>query len=74
MIRSGNFYNVPTKLSNRSTSLGYGTKYDFTKLLKNSAPFYNIKSDFDPKSPHSPRFTFGISREFYEKVIIYVIY
>lgn len=61
-------YDVPSKLDKRGTSLGYGNKYDFTKYLRNSAPFYNIKSDFDTKQPYAPSFTFGISREYYEKV------
>jgi hypothetical protein len=56
-------------LSKRSTTLGRGSKYDFTKDHKNKcASIYNSQSDFDPKNPHSPRFTFGISRSHYEKV------
>ncbi len=56
----------------RSTSFGYGSKYDFTKS-KNTAPYYNMPTDFDTKKPHLPSFTFGISRSFYEKVkIIYL--
>lgn len=53
----------------RSTTLGKGGKYDFTKEAKNkNSQFYNLGSDFDQKNSHSPKFTFGISREHYDKV------
>ena len=56
-------------MSNRATTLGKGSKYDFTKESKDKCPqFYGYKSDFDPKTPHSPRFTFGVSRKCYDKV------
>jgi hypothetical protein len=62
---------MPSVLSKRCTSLGKGLKYDFTKENKGKCDkFYNSFSDFDPKHPHSPRFTFGISRSHYEKVYI----
>jgi len=53
----------------RATTLGKGTKYDFTKdgQTKN-AQFYNLGSDFDQGHPHSPKWTFGISRNHYDKV------
>ena len=53
----------------RSTTLGKGSKYDFTKDSNNkNSQFYNLGSDFDQKSPHSPKWTFGISRNHYDKV------
>lgn len=53
----------------RSTSLGKGDKYDFTREHKNkNAQFYNYHSDFDTKKPHSPQWSFGISRSAYDKV------
>ena len=53
----------------RSTSLGKGGKYDFTSGNKGkNTQFYNMHSDFDPKNPHTPAWTFGISRDHYEKV------
>jgi len=53
----------------RGTTLGKGNKFDFTKEGKNkSSQFYNLGSDFDQKKSHSPRFTFGISRDHYDKV------
>jgi len=56
-------------LSNRSTSLGFGNKYDFTKANKDkTAPYYNMGSDFDAKKFQHPAYTFGISRHYYEKV------
>jgi len=70
IFRLGGLYNIPSKLDKRGTSIGYGNRYDFTKHINNSAPFYNYQSDFDPKTPHSPKWTFGISREHFEKVTI----
>ena len=61
------FYNLPDIRSKREAGIGIGPKSDFTKT-KNSVPYYNLPTDFDQKNPHSPRFTFGISRKFYEKV------
>ena len=47
-----------------STSIGYGTKYDFTRDAKSKSPvFYNFKSDFDPKNPSGPSYTFGLGRD-----------
>ena len=49
--------------------MGKGTKFDFAKLNKNKcAEFYEVGSDFDKKKPHAPSFSFGISRNFFEKV------
>ena len=50
------FYNLPSVRTKRSTSIGYGTKYDFTHDAKSKSPvFYNFKSDFDPKNPRMDR-------------------
>jgi hypothetical protein len=65
------FYKLPEVKSIRAASIGYGTKYDFTKN-KSGAPFYNLPTDFNPKQPHSPSFTFGISRSYYDKVTSYL--
>lgn len=63
------YYQLPDVKSTRSASFGFGPKYDFTKNSKSiKAPYYQIPSDFNAKKPHSPAFTFGISREHYEKV------
>jgi len=60
---------LPKVLSNRSAALGYANKYDFTKANKDkTAPYYNMKSDFDPKHYEHPAYTFGIGRQYYEKV------
>jgi hypothetical protein len=62
---------LPSVLSKRTTSLGKGSKYDFTRDNKGKCDkIYNAPSDFDPKHPHSPKFTFGISRSHYEKVYL----
>jgi hypothetical protein len=60
-------YNLPEVRSKREASIGYAIKSDFTKG-GNNLPYYNLPTDFDTKHPHSPSFTFGISRSFYDKV------
>lgn len=53
----------------RTTTLGKGSKYDFTKDSNNrGSNIYNLGSDFDQKNPNSPKWTFGIGRNHYEKV------
>jgi hypothetical protein len=62
------YYNLPPVAMTRTTSLGKGEKYDFTKEGKGkNAQFYDTMTDFDPKKPNAPAFTFGISRIYYEK-------
>ena len=52
------FYNIPSSLSARSTSMGFGTKSDFTQNKNNpNLPFYNIKRLFDYKE--TPLYSFG---------------
>jgi hypothetical protein len=49
--------------------LGKGKKFDFAKLNTNKcAEFYEMPTDFNPKKPNAPAFSFGISRNYYEKV------
>ena len=58
------FYNLPSMKTKRSTSIGYGTKYDFTRDAKSKSPvFYNYKSDFDQKNPSVPRYSFVLGRD-----------
>jgi len=62
------FYDLPP-VKTRTTSLGMGQKYDFTKESKGNNPqFYNFQTDFDPKKPQHPAFSFGIGRDKYDKV------
>jgi hypothetical protein len=65
-------YPIQDTHGKRSASFGYGTKYDFTRA-KNTAPYYNLPTDFDPKKSNHPKYSFGISRSYYEKVITYNI-
>jgi hypothetical protein len=62
-------YTFPEVRTTRSTTFGFGNKYDFTKT-KSSVPYYNLPTDFDSKKPYLPSYTFGISRSYYEKVNI----
>jgi hypothetical protein len=49
--------------------LGKGKKFDFAKLNNNKcAEFYESQTDFNPKKPNAPSYSFGISRSYYDKV------
>ena len=69
-------YNFPSMLSTRSTSFGYGIKYDITTLnnnkerLKIRVPYYTIPKDKLSHHSSSPKYTFGLSREAFSKVVI----
>ena len=54
------YYYLPSVKSNRSTSLGYGTKSDFTKEKDYNAPFYHLHRLFDYKN--GPTYSFGTSK------------
>lgn len=57
-------YSLPEVRSKRTTTMGYGNKYDFTKDAKSKSPvFYDYISIFDQKHPRPNRFTFGVGRE-----------
>jgi hypothetical protein len=65
------FYKLPSTLSKRYTKFGYGTKSDFTKGDKNYVPkIYNTGTDFDPKNPHGPKYSFPNARDKYGKVYL----
>ena len=56
-------------ISTRCASFGFGKKSDFTSGNKKTNVSFNYyPTEFNPKKPNSPSYTFGISREFYEKV------
>ena len=58
------FYNLPEVRMKRSTSIGYGNKYDFTADAKSKSPvFYDFKSDFDQRHPNGPKYSFGLGRD-----------
>jgi len=62
------FYNISVWRGDRSTTLGKGTKYDFTKENKDKCQnFYNVSKDFDPKTSEAPRYSFGLGRSHFEK-------
>jgi hypothetical protein len=62
------YYNLPECRAKRSTTFGYGGKYDFTRDAKSKCNnFYNVPSDFGERGS-SPKYSFGISRAYYDKV------
>lgn len=70
------FYNLPSMLSNRSTSLGYGKKLDITDCddnkdrLKLSAPIYDIRTIKKSQNIIFPKYSFGLSREHFGKCVV----
>ena len=57
------FYDLPDLRCNRSTTLGYGKKNTYSKIIGcGSNKLYAAPSYFDPKNSNSPRYTFGVSR------------
>jgi len=61
--------NVAEKKYIGCTQFGYGKRSDFTQGAKGKCgQFYDIKSFVEDKNAGSPKFTMGISRQFYEKV------
>ena len=63
-------YNIPSMMSTRKTFIGYGKKYDFTKEKKPNAPYYNVARIFETPHPTAPKYTFGIARDYYNKVVV----
>ena len=50
---------LPSTLSQRKTTFGKGNKSDFTKGGNNcKESYYNPYTDFDPKNPHGPKYSF----------------
>lgn len=74
--RNSKFYNIPSSLSHRSTSFGYGNKYDITTLgnnqerLKIKAPYYIISRSKVSSVPNSPKYSFGLSRDKFTKCLV----
>ena len=64
--KSDIFYNLPSMKSTRCASLGFGSKYDFTKN-SNASEFISIKRDFDKGNQPGKKYSFGISREKFRK-------
>lgn len=58
-------YDLPPVKSIRKAGIGYGSKYDFTRLnVQNPAPNnYTIDGDFDNIDKKKKGFQFGVSRE-----------
>jgi hypothetical protein len=58
-------YNLPPVTAQRTTAMGYGTKYDFTKMVNgNPGPnTYKNLSIFDPNESKKRGFTMGPGRD-----------
>jgi hypothetical protein len=71
-------YNIPDNKETRGTSLGYGKKLNFTKVEDyKTAPYTDIRNNFDKKLAYTPSYSFGVSRKYFNKVVrkfIYITY
>lgn len=64
-------YDMPEVRNRRSTSFGCGKKFDMIiKHINKRTPYYDMPSEFNTSKPKSPAFSFGIGREYYDKVNI----
>lgn len=64
-------YNIPNKMSQRKTFIGYGNKHDFTEAkLKTNTPFYQVPRMFEGPHPEAPKYTFGLGRSYFQKVVV----
>jgi len=69
------YINFPNTFSTRKAFIGYGKKYDFTKGYQAYGQLYKIPRLFDNNNKsiefqNSPKFTFGISRDKMDKVVV----
>ena len=57
------FYNVPSIINNRSTSFGYGSRYDFAPRKEDRTPAcYDYNYGVESTQPCSPKYSFGVGR------------
>lgn len=64
------FYNIPNMMSTRKTFIGYGEKFDFTKTKRYNVQLYDVSRVNDSLHPTSPKYSFGLGRDFYKKAVI----
>ena len=58
------FYNLPSMKNGRSTSFGYGSRYNFVPKNSETTPScYNISYGVQSKQPYAPKYSFGLGRE-----------
>ena len=58
------FYNIPQKKTNRATSFGYDSSYEFDPKKGDITPSpYNFSYEVKSGQPVAPKYTFGLSRE-----------
>lgn len=60
--KSDTFYDLPTTIMKRTTCLGFGNRYDFTKSSVRSE-FISIKRDYDIGNQPGLKYSFGLSKE-----------
>ena len=58
------FYNLPSVKSERSTSFGYGSRYNFVPKNSETTPScYNYCYGVQSRQPNAPKYSFGLGRE-----------
>ena len=58
------FYNLPNVKNERSTSFGYGSRYNFIpKNCETTPSCYDYSYGVQSNQPYAPKYSFGVSRE-----------
>ncbi len=58
------FYNLPSVKSERATSFGYGSRYNFVPKNSETTPScYNYCYGVQSRQPYAPKYSFGLGRE-----------
>ena len=57
-------YNLPKVNNTRSTSFGYGSRYNFCPRKDDITPIaYDYSYGVESTQPYAPKYSFGVSRE-----------
>jgi hypothetical protein len=59
------FYNIPSMRNGRSTSFGYGSRYNFAPKKSEMTPscYNNYCYGVESRQPYAPKYSFGLGRE-----------
>jgi hypothetical protein len=68
--KTDSIYNIPSSITNRKTTLGYGKKSDFTKGFYRGTEYISIKRDFDKGNEPGVKYTFGLERDKFKKQVV----
>lgn len=70
------YYNIPSMLSQRYTTFGYGKKYDIISIkntpsqMRCNPPIYDTRSITKSSNRIYPKYSFGLSREYFKHCLV----